>query len=178
MKSETRVVIPGRLSYVNIWEPKSFNGNKAKYSVSIIIPKSDKKTINNVLKAIEEAKKKSLQMFGGTLPKNFNTPLRDGDIDRPDDPSYKGCYFINASGYNQPKVVDRRKEEILDRSEVYSGCYGNVSVNMYAYNTNGNKGISAGLGHVQKVEDGEPLGGFFRAEDDFDVLDDEDDFLA
>ena len=177
MKSETRVIIPGRLSYLNVWEPKSFNGNKAKYSVSIIIPKTDKVTVNRVQKAIEEAKKKGLPKFGGTLPRNLNTPLRDGDIDRPDDPSYKGCYFVNASGYEQPKVVDRKRQEILDRSEVYSGCYGNVSVNMYAYNTNGNKGISAGLGNIQKVDDGEPLGGIFRPEDDFEVLDEDDDFL-
>ena len=63
----------------------------------------------------------------------------------------------------------------MDATEVYSGCYGRLTLNFYAYNANGNKGVAAGLGNVQKLEDGEPLGGFTRAEDDFTA---EDDFLG
>ena len=62
----------------------------------------------------------------------------------------------------------------MDRSEVYSGCYANVSVNFFGYNTNGNAGIGAGLGNIQKIKDGEPLGGFSNPEDDFEVLDDDE----
>ena len=178
MSSDTRIRIYGRLSYANLWEPKSAYGNKPKYSVSIIIPKSDKATINKVLKTVELAKQKGVtKLFGGEIPNRFHLPLKDGDIERPNDPSYKDSYYINASSYNPPQIVDRGKNLILDRSEVYSGCYANVTVNIYPFNSGGNRGVSAGLGNVQKVEDGEPLGGFFRAEDDFDVLDDDDDFL-
>ena len=178
MSSDTRIRIYGRLSYANLWEPKSAYGNKPKYSVSIIIPKSDKATINKVLKTVELAKQKGVtKLFGGEIPNRFHLPLKDGDIERPNDPSYKDSYYINASSYNPPKIVDRARELIVDRSEVYSGCYANVAITLYPYSKNGNKGVSAELGNVQKVEDGEPLGGIFRPEDDFEILDDDDDFL-
>jgi hypothetical protein len=177
MSKETKVVVPGRLSYVNVWEPKSINGSDPKYSVSIIIPKTDKKTVNSIMKAVEAAKQEGAVKFGGKIPANLKTPLRDGDIDRPDDPNYEGCYFINANSKDAPQVVDGKVQPILDRSEVYSGCYGKVSLNLYAFNVNGNRGIAAGLGNVQKLKDGEPLGGKSRAEDDFEIEAD-DDFLA
>lgn len=177
MSKSTRVVVPGRLSFVNLFEPKSINGSDPKYSVSIIIPKSDKKTINMILKGIEEAKNEGAPKFGGKVPPNLKTPLRDGDIDRPDDPNYADSYFINANSKNPPQIVDSKLQAVLDRSEVYSGCYGKVSINFYAFNVNGNRGIAAGLGNAQKVKDGEPLGGFTRAEDDFEIEHD-DDFMS
>lgn len=177
MSKNTKVVVPGRLSFVNLFEPKSINGSDPKYSVSIVIPKSDKKTVNMILKGIEEAKQEGLVKFGGKVPSNLKTPLRDGDIDRPDDPNYADSYFINANSKNPPQIVDSKLQSIIDRSEVYSGCYGKVSVNFYAFNVNGNRGIAAGLGNAQKIRDGEPLGGFSRAEDDFEIEDD-DDFMA
>jgi hypothetical protein len=173
----TKVVVPGRFSFVNIWEPKSVNGSDPKYSLSLIIPKNDKNTVNAILKATEEAKKEGASKFGGKIPANLKTPLRDGDIDRPDDPNYANCYFINANSKDAPQVVDRSVQTIIDRSEVYSGCYGKVSMTLYAFNVNGNRGIAAGLGNVQKIRDGESLGGRSRAEDDFEIEDD-DDFLA
>lgn len=177
MSKNTRVVVSGRFSFVNLFEPKSINGSDPKYSVSVIIPKSDKKTINMVLKAIEEAKQEGAAKFGGKVPSNLKTPLRDGDIDRPDDPNYADAYFINTNSKNAPQIVDAKLQTIIDRSEVYSGCYGKVSINFYAFNVNGNRGIAAGLGNAQKLRDGEPLGGMTRAEDDFEIEED-DDFLA
>ncbi len=177
MSKNTKVVAAGRFSFVNVWEPKSINGSEPKYSISLIIPKSDKKTVAAITKAIEEAKQEGIAKFNGKIPTNLKTPLRDGDIDRPDDPNYEGCYFINANSATQPQIVDARIQQILDRNEVYSGCYGKVSINMYAFNVNGNRGIAAGLGNVQKLKDGEPLGGRSRAEDDFDIEDD-DDFMS
>ena len=102
--------------------------------------------------------------------------MRDGDVER-DDEAYKGHWFINANSTTAPQMVDRAVKPILDKSEVYSGCYGRVSLNFYAFNSNGNKGIAAGLGNIQKIRDGEPLGGRTNAADDFTTLDDED-FLA
>ena len=166
-----------RFSYANIWEPKSINGSEEKYSVSLIIPKSDVKTIEEIQVAMEEAKQEGIAKFGGKVPANLKLPLRDGDIDRPDDEAYQGCYFINANSKDKPQIVDKKVKPILDPNEVYSGCYGRASINFYAFNQNGNKGIACGLGNLQKLEDGEPLSGHSRAEDDFEAYG-EDDFLS
>lgn len=99
-----------------------------------------------------------------------------GDIER-DDEAYKGHYFINANSTTAPQIVDRAVKPILDRGEVYSGCYARVSLNFYAFNSNGNKGIACGLGNIQKIRDGESLGGKTSAADDFGTVAD-DDFLA
>ncbi|WP_410496826.1 DUF2815 family protein [Cellulosilyticum sp. ST5] len=166
-----------RFSYANIWEPKSINGSEEKYSVSLIIPKSEAKTIEEIQVAMEEAKQEGIAKFGGKIPLNLKLPLRDGDIDRPDDEAYQGCYFINANSKDKPQIVDKKVKPILDPNEVYSGCYGRASINFYAFNQNGNKGIACGLGNLQKLEDGEPLSGHSRAEDDFEAYG-EDDFLS
>lgn len=178
MGKSAKVIIAGRFSYANIWEPKSINGSDPKYSISIIIPKSDKKTVATIQRAIDEAKKEGISKFGGKIPANLKTPLRDGDIDRPDDPNYENSYFINANSKDAPQIVDTKVQPILDRSEVYSGCYGKVSVTFYAFNVNGNRGVAAGLGNIQKLKDGESLGGRSRAEDDFEIEEDDDDFMS
>lgn len=167
-----------RLSYFNGWEPKSINGGPEKYSVSLLIPKDDKETINAIEKAIDAAIEEGIGKFGGKKPNKaaIKLPLRDGDIER-DDEAYKGHYFINANSVTAPQIVDKAVKPILDRSEVYSGCYARVSINFYAFNSNGNKGIACGLGNIQKIRDGEPLGGRSNAADDFTSLED-DDFLA
>ena len=127
MSKETKVIVPGRLSYANVWEPQSINGSEPKYSVSVIIPKSDKATIQKIQQAVEQAKQEAISKFGGKIPANMKLPLRDGDID--------------------------------------------------GFNSTGNRGVAAGLGNIQKLKDGEPLGGRVRAEDEFGTVDD-DDFLA
>lgn len=176
-KNPTKVIIPCRFSFLHCWEPDSVNGSEPKYSVSAIIPKSDTATVNGIKAAIEVAKKESASKWGGKIPPNLKLPLRDGDIDRPEDEAYAGCYFLNANSRQAPQVVDSRVEPIVDQSEVYSGCYGKISVNFYGYNTNGNRGIAAGLGNIQKLKDGESLGGRAKASEEFDTVQDED-FLA
>lgn len=111
---------------------------------------------------------------GGKIPPNLKLPLRDGDIDRPEDEAYKGCYFFNANSRQAPQVVDKQVQPILDQTEVYSGCYGRISVNFYGYNSNGNRGVAAGLGNIQKLKDGEALSSRTNAEDDFEAVEDED----
>ena len=171
-----------RWSYVNAWEPKSINGGAPKYSVSLIIPKSDTKTIEKIQAAIQAAYDEGqdkLKGNGKSVPalSVLKTPLRDGDAERPDDEAYADSYFINANSGTAPGSVDADRQPILDRSEVYSGVYGRASINFYAFNSNGNKGIACGLNTLQKIKDGEPLGGKSRAEDDFDTEED-DDFLS
>ena len=171
-----------RLSYAHIFEPHAMNeGQEAKYSVSVIIPKTDKETLTAIKEATDQAKKDGASKWGNKIPANLKTPLRDGDVDREDDPAYAGCYFLNASSKNKPGIVDQNVQPILDATEVYSGCYARLTLNFYAYNASGNKGVAAGLGNIQKLEDGEPLGGFTRAEDDFDSVGGDssnDDFLG
>ena len=178
-KSTTKVVTGVvRLSYANVWEPASINGGTPKYSVSLIIPKSDKKTIEAINAAVDAAIKEGAVKFGGKIPNKavLKLPLRDGDIEREDE-AYKDSYFVNANSTTAPQIVDRSVQPILDRAEVYSGCYARVSVNFYAFNSNGNRGIACGLGNIQKVRDGEPLGGRTSAADDF-ATDVDDDFLS
>ena len=181
MNKNPQKVITGpktRWSYVNAWEPKSINGGAEKYSVSLIIPKSDTATLDKIHAAIEAAYKEGqakLKGNGKTVPAlaAIKTPLRDGDLERPDDEAYKDAYFINANSPNAPGIVDAECNRILDRSEVYSGVYGRASITFYAYNANGNKGIAVGLNNLQKIADGEPLGSRASAEADFATEDDE-----
>jgi len=171
-----------RWSYANVWEAKSINGGTPKYSVSLIIPKSDTVTVEKIKKAIQAAYdegQSKLKGNGKTVPalSVLKTPLRDGDLERPDDEAYANSYFINANSATAPGIVDADRNTIIDRSEVYSGVYGRASINLYAFNSNGNKGIACGLNNLQKIKDGEPLGGKSRAEDDF-ATDEDDDFLS
>ncbi len=127
---------------------------------------------------MDAAIKDGAAKFGGKIPPKgtLKLPLRDGDAER-DDEAYKGAYFVNANSTTAPQIVDRAVQPILDRSEVYSGCYARVSINFYAFNTNGNKGTACSLGNIQKVRDGEPLSGRTSAADDF-ATDLDEDFLS
>ena len=171
-----------RWSYLAVWEPKSINGSTPKYSVSLIIPKSDKATVQKIRSAIEAAYvegEAKLKGNGKSVPAlaSLRSPLRDGDIDRPDDAAYANAFFVNANSASAPGIVDEDRLPVLNRSEVYSGVYGRASITFYAYNSNGNRGIACGLQNLQLIRSGEPLGGRSSAESDF-ATDDEDDFLA
>ena len=175
IQNPTKVItgVNTRWSYANVWDAKSINGGAPKFSVSLIIPKSDTATVNKIKAAIQaayeegESKLKGNGKFVPALD-TIKTPLRDGDKERPGDDAYKGCYFINANSATAPGIVDADRNPIMDRSEVYSGVYGRASINLC---------IACGLNNLQKIRDGEPLGGRPRAEDDFDTADD-DDFLS
>ena len=169
-----------RWSYCNVWEPKAINGGTPKFSVSLLIPKKDTVTVNKIKAAIEAAYREGeakLKGNGKTVPPltAIKTPLRDGDAERPDDPAYAGHYFLNANSTTAPGIVDADCQPILTRSEVYSGVYGRASISFYAFNSSGNRGVACGLNNLQKIRDGEPLGGRASAESDFSDFDDEDD---
>ena len=171
-----------RWSYANVWEPKAINGGTPKYSISLIIPKSDTVTVAKIKAAIEAAYQEGQAKLKGnaksvpalSLIKN---PLRDGDVERPDDPAYADSYFINANSATAPGIVDADRNPVLTRSDVYSGVYGRASISFYAFNSNGNRGIACGLNNLQLLRAGEPLGGKASAESDF-ATDSFDDFLA
>lgn len=172
MNEATSKVVTGlvRFSYIHVFEPTAMTENdKPKYSVCILIPKTDTETLSKIQRAIEVAKvegKVKLADKNGKIPATIKLPLRDGDEERSDDPTFEGCYFINASSMRQPGVVDANVQPILDREEFYSGCYGRASINFYAYNVQ-SKGIAAGLNNLQKLEDGPRLAGGTTAEEDF-----------
>ncbi len=187
-KSPTKV-ITGRhtvMSYLNINEPKiPLGGGTPKYSVSLIIPKSDTATVEKIRAAIVAAYEDGTAKLKGsakTVPplKSLKTPLRDGDLERPGDEAYRDSWFVNANSTSRPGVVDADLNPILDSSELYSGIIGRASISFYAFNVNGNRGIACGLNNIQKLSDGTPLGGLYRAEDDFSDLDEDDgdDFLT
>jgi hypothetical protein len=171
MENSTKVITGKvRFSYANVFEPTAMqDGQTPKYNVSIIISKSDTKTVEAIKKAIEAAKeagKSKIADKNGKIPVNLKTPLRDGDEERPDDPAYENSYFINANSERKPGIVDRDLNPIMSRDDFYSGCYGRASINFYAFNVN-SKGIACGLNNLQKLEDGERLAGGSSAEEDF-----------
>ena len=179
----TKVItgVKTRWSYANVWQAKSINGGTPKFSVSLIIPKSDTKTVTAVKNAIQAAYEEGQSKLKGSSKSvpaltAIKNPLRDGDVERPDDAAYQDSYFINANSATAPGIVDAARNPIIEHSEVYSGVYGRASINFYAFNSNGNKGIACGLNNLQKISDSEPLGGKTRAEDDF--ADEDEDFLS
>lgn len=178
--SETKVITGKvRFSYAHVFEPSAINdGQDKKYSVSILIPKKDKKTLAKIEAAVEAAMEDGkTKKWGGKIPPNLKLPLRDGDEDRPDDEHYAGHMFVNANSARKPGLVDAELDPIMDREEFYSGCYGRASVNFYAFDSNGSKGVACGLNNLQKLEDGERLAGGVSAEVDFGDEEEEDDLL-
>lgn len=173
MADATTKVVTGlvRLSYVQIFSKRSFTeGTDAKYSLCVLVPKKDTKTLKKIQAAMKSAAEEGISTkFNGKKPSNLHLPLRDGDEERADEaPEYKGMYFFNCKSDRKPGIVDKDCNEILDPDEVYSGCWGRVSVNFYPYSVNGNKGVAVGLNNVQKLKDDQRLGGAAAsAEDDF-----------
>ena len=183
MKNPCKVITGPKtvFSYLNVNEPKTpLGGGTPKYSVSLIIPKSDTVTVAKIRAAIKAAYEEGQSKLKGTskfVPdlEDLRTPLRDGDKDRKGDEAYANSWFVNANSTTKPGVVDADRQPIIETSELYSGIIGRASISFYAYNSNGNKGIACGLNNLQKLSDGTPLGGRTRAEDDFADLDDDDD---
>ena len=184
-QSTTKVITDVvRFSYCHVFKPQSVEeGGEKKYSVNVLIDKKNKALVKKIREAIEAAKEEGkAKTFAGKIPANCKVPLRDGDEERPEDETYAGMYFINATSKTKPGIIDRNKVEITDEDEFYSGCFGRISMNFYAFNTKGNKGIAAGLNNLQKVKDGERLSGRASAGadfgDDFELPEDDDDPLG
>jgi hypothetical protein len=157
-----------RFSFAHVFEPAETLNGQLKYSTMILIPKTDKDTIDRFNKAFEQCKTANANFFGGTVPKVLKGGLRDGDTERDDD-LCAGHYFINASSNEKPGVVDADVNPIIDPNEFYSGCYGRASITLFPYDVVGARGIGLGLNNVQKLEEGEKLGGATSAAADFAV---------
>lgn len=181
----TRVTVRGRLSYVHVFKPHAATpGAEEKFSTTILVPKTDVETKQKIDAAIKSATELGVsEKWNGVKPPTVPNPIWDGDGVKQNGeqfgPECKGHWVFTASAKADypPQVVDRRVQPILDQSEIYSGCYANVAVNFFPYLFAGKKGIGAGLGNIQKIKDGESLAGTRTAEQDFAVVDDEDDAL-
>lgn len=161
-----------RASYVNIFQPRvPENGGDPKFSVTLLIPKTDAATLNAIFAEIERAKQEGIQKFNGSVPPMCRVPIYDGDGYRPSGEAFgeecRGHMVMTASAKNQPVIVDLGMQNIINPAEVYSGCYIRASISFFAYNSNGNKGIGCGLNAIQKIEDGEPLAMRVSAEEAF-----------
>ena len=168
--SETKVITGKvRFSYAHVFKPYAMDeGETPKYSVSLIIPKKDKKTIKKIQDAIKAALEAGKDKFGGKIPKNLKMPLRDGDEEREDDPNFEDAMFVNANSSIKPGIVDADLDPIIEQEEFYSGCYGRASISFFAYNKAGNKGVACALNNLQKLEDGDRLSGAVSTpEEDF-----------
>ena len=153
-----------RFSYVNVFAPRrNPDGTPGKYSVCVIIPKSDK----DAYRIFEEAYKNAATLgksnkWNGRIPSKVSLPLHDGDEERPDDAAFKDCWYFNCSSTNKPGVRVREAGMVIEamgEDELYSGCYGAVTVNLFPYSSNGNVGVGVGLNNIIKTEDGEKLSG-------------------
>ncbi len=161
-----------RFSYLNVFEPRSNNGGEPKYSVTLLIPKTDVATKQAIDNAISQALQEGLSSkFNGQMPARPATPLYDGDGVRPNGEEFgdeaKGHWVITASSKQQPGLVDAQTQPIISQNALYSGCYGRADINFFAYNAAGKKGVGCGLNNLQKLEDGEPLSGRKSAQEVF-----------
>lgn len=168
-----------RFSYCNLFQPKApFNNpqGEPKYSVTVLVPKTNtaaKAVIDNAIaQAIESGVSSK---WNGVRPPQPAICVHDGDGPRPSDGSAfgeecKGCWVFTASTKQPPFVVDEYVQNIIDPTKVYSGMWGNVNVTFFAYNNAGKKGIGCGLNGVQKIRDGEALGGQITAQEAFKAV--------
>lgn len=162
-----------RASYAYVFEPQaSKDGGEPKYQITMLIPKSDTATVQAIQAGIAQAQQDGLQrVFGGQMPARLETPLYDGDgVRRSGEPFGEECrghWVVRASSKSRPSVVGLDVQPIIDPNAFYSGCYARATINFFAYNKNGNRGVACGLNNVQKIADGEPLSGRTTAEEDF-----------
>lgn len=165
-----------RLSYVHLTTPYA-NPNQPnaepKYSVTLLIPKTDYATKADIDAAIKAAADEAVnKTWGGYRPPQLKVPIHDGDGVRQDGTPYgdecKGHWVMTASTKQAPQVVDQSNIRVqLAPQDIYSGMYARVTVRFFGYSNSGNKGIGCGLGNVMKTRDGEALAGGASAESDF-----------
>ena len=159
-----------RFSYEHVMEPYQFdNQPEPQYQLCVLIPKSDTEGVKAVKEAIQNAINEGLEKkWSGKMPPNTWNPLRDGDAEHPEDDAFAGHYYLNAKSKQKPGVVDASRMPITDPTQIYSGCYGRVSVSFFPFKASGNNGIGVGLQNVQKLRDGDSLTGRASAQADFD----------
>ncbi len=162
-----------RVSFPQVFEPKSFEGQKAKYSIVCLWPKDTDLTA--VKKAVSSA---IIEKWGADKekwPKKLKRPFRDGS-EREDVQGYKGMVFLTATSNTQPGLVDQNRQPIIDQKKFYAGCYARAELRAFAFDVSGNKGVSFAVQNIQFAKDGDPFSGRSKPEDVFDkIADDSED---
>lgn len=164
-----------RLSYCNLNEPrKPQNGQgEAKYGVTLLIPKTDTNTLNDLMAAFNAAIELGVtSKWGGVRPPRIDLIIHDGDGERANGTPFgdecKGKWVLTANSTKRPQVVGMDNINVeLDPRDVYSGMWGRVTVRFFPFNTAGKRGVGCGLGNVLKTRDDEPLAGGASASVDF-----------
>lgn len=162
-----------RASYVYVFQPQMLrDGGEPKYQITMLFPKTDQASYQALNVAISQALQAGLQnIFNVQMPPRPKLPLYDGDgVKDNGDPFGEECrghWVLRASSKTRPSVVDLDIQPILDPNAFYSGCYARATINFYAYNQKGNRGVGCGLNNLQKIADGEPLSGRTTPEEDF-----------
>ncbi len=175
---DTITISEVRLSYCNVLKPSARPGQDAKYSATLLIPKTNTAAKAALDQAINAAIEKGIgAKWNGQRPPRIDICLHDGDGPRPSDgapygPECRGMWVLTASASedHKPFVVDGSLNPIIDPRMMYSGVWANVCISFYAYNSNGKKGIGCGLVGVQKLRDDEPLGSTVTAESVFSAI--------
>ncbi len=167
-----------KLCYVNVFTPKADLSGKERYSACVLISKDDKKTLahyDEIIRKMTADEEVVRRMGGKKALKNAKLPLHDGDTEKEDDPNFRNCYYLNAKANPDypPLVLDRDREEIVDKNEIYSGVYAQAVLSFYPYNQSGNQGIGVSLLGIRKLKDGKPISGNSVSAGDFrdDLLD-------
>jgi hypothetical protein len=159
-----------RVSFPQVFSPKSFEGQEPKYSLTMLFPKNA--DLKELKRAAGNAIKEKWGADKAKWPKNLRMPFRDGD-EKAGVKGYENCVFVSASSKQKPGVVNQNVEEIIDQNDFYAGCFARATLIAFAYDTAGNRGVSFALQNVQKLGDGERLGGRRDASSDFDAVEDQ-----
>jgi len=167
MIKKLRIIVPCRMAFLNCWSPASHYGSEKYYSLTAIVSKEDVNAISTLTGAVEKLKLEALNEWSGFSLDNIRSPIHDGDVEKPGNPIFQNALYINTKSKSAPQIVDFECNTITEPSEVYSGCFANVSMTLHSYNCGGVKGISAWLGNIQKISDGERIGGRVLAKEEF-----------
>lgn len=171
-----------RASYLTVFEPKSYEQGPPKYSVEMLF---DKKTsdLTDMKKKMGEIAVKAWGKDKAQWPKNFRWPFKDGDnmgddIEEAAAEIYAGNYVARTDSQNEVTIIDQKKNDILNKNEIFSGCFCRASLYMVPYENIGGKGPEGRSGiklyfqGIQLVKKGEPFGNV-GAKNDFDEVEDE-----
>lgn len=167
MMKKIRLIVPCRVAYLNCWEPASQYGGDKYFSLTAIVSKDDGDAIALISGAVEKLRREAASEWNGMSAENIKNPIHDGDVEKPGNPIYKNTLYFSAKSKTAPQIVDCECKTITEQNELYSGCFANVSFTLHAYNCGGIKGISAWLGNIQKICDGERIGGKILATEEF-----------
>lgn len=173
-KSKNLITPPGIGSYVFVLEPRADQQGKLYYSLALLVAKNREAELAPLRNLVQQVAVEKFGAKAGDLMKagKIRNPIRDGDLEKPEDKNYKGVFFMSMKTNKKPGIIDAKKNEVFTDDDVYSGCLLRCSVNVYAYDTSGNKGVGLWLNNIQVLHKGTRLDGRKAATEEFDEYQD------